>query len=240
MLQLTGERLLAACEQAQSEPAMLRAVTLLAASLPEHGRDALLQRSLAERNRLLLHLHRVSFGSSLDGYVACTQCGTAMELSLSVADMLAQIDQSRAPASLQWLDGDQPRSMRTATTADLLAAAQAPDEAAAEQQLLLRCLGMDASATASLPASSMQAVRSGFEQLHAGSELRCVLHCPDCGHTTAYELDLAHFVWREALHAAHRLLGDIHALALNYGWREQDIAAMSPARREAYLELLGT
>lgn len=237
MLPLSGERLLTACEHAQSEPAVLRAITLLAAALPEHSRDDLLHQSLTERNRLLLQLHRISFGSSLDGYVACAQCGAAMELSLSVADVLAQIDESHAPASLPWLDGDQTRSMRAATTADLLAAAQAPDEAAAEEHLLLRCLGMD---TVALTADSMQMARSHFEQLHAGGELRCALHCPDCSHAATYELDLAHFVWREALHTARRLLGDIHALALNYGWREQDIAAMSPVRREAYLELLGT
>lgn len=239
MLPLTGERLLAACEQAQSEPAMLRAITLLGAALPEHSRDELLQRPLIERDRLLLQLHGISFGSALEGYAACAQCGAAMELSLTVAELLQQLDASRAPASLPWPDGDECRSMRAVTSADLLAAAYAPDEAAAEQQLLLRCLGMDSAAPA-WPADTMQRLRSHFEQLHAGGELHCVMHCPDCGHASSYELDLAHFLWREALHAARRLLGDIHALALNYGWREQDIAAMSPVRRDAYLELLGT
>lgn len=239
MLPLTGERLLAACEHAQNERAMLRAITLLGAALPEHSRDDLLQLPLAERNRLLLQLHFISFGSVLEGYAACAQCGASMELSLSVADVLQQLDESRAPACLPWRDGDECRSTRAVTTADLLAAAQASDDATAEQQLLLRCLGMD-TCTAALPAHTMQQLRSQFEALHAGSDLRCTLHCPDCSQATAYELDLAHFIWREALHAARRLLGDIHALALHYGWREQDIAAMSPVRREAYLELLGT
>jgi hypothetical protein len=235
MLPLSGERLLAACEQAQGEPAMLRAIALLAAVLPEYGREALLQCSIAQRNGLLLQLHRISFGHALACYAACTACGTAMELSLAVADVLDNIDESHAPASLEWLEGDQTRSLRQVTTADLLAVSQAPDDAEAEEQLLLRCLGMDAPV---LSASTMQAARAHFEQLHAANELRCVLHCPQCGSETAYELDLEHFVWREAQHAARRLIADIHTLALGYGWREQDIAAMSAMRRQTYLELL--
>lgn len=235
MMPLSGERLLAACEQAQGEPAMLRAITLLAAVLPECGREALLQCSIAQRNALLLQLHRISFGHALQGYAECTACGTALELSLAVSDVLANIDESHMPASLDWLESDQTRSLRQVTTADLLAVAQAPDNAEAEEQLLLRCLGMDAPA---LSAGMMQSARTHFEQLHAANELRCVLHCPQCGGETAYELDPAHFVWRVAQHAARCLIGDIHALALGYSWREQDIAAMSAARRQTYLELL--
>ena len=38
---------------------------------------------------------------------------------------------------------------------------------------------------------------------------------------------------------ALRLLGHVHALARAYGWREADILAMSPARRQVYLDLAG-
>lgn len=238
MLPLSGERLLAACEQAHGEPAVLRAITLLAAALPEYAREQLLQWPIAQRNRLLLQLHRISFGLSLEGYAACTQCGTGMELHLAVADVLEDIDENRLPARLEWLDADQPRSMRQATSADLLAAAQMPSDAMAEERLLLRCLGMDESSAPTLPPDAMQAARMRFEQLHAASQLHCVMHCPECDHEATWELDPAHFVWREAQHAAGRLLNDIHVLALNYGWSEADIAAMNPRRRETYLELL--
>ncbi|MFC4527104.1 hypothetical protein ISN76_10400 [Dyella halodurans] len=238
MLPLSGERLLAACEQAHGESAMLRAITLLAAVLPECGREQVLQWPIAQRNRLLLQLHRISFGPSLDGYAACTQCGTGMELHLAVADVLDDIDESRVPTGLEWLEADQPRSMRQATSADLLAAAQAPSEAIAEERLLLRCMGMDESSAPTLPADAMQAARVRFEQLHAASQLHCVMHCPECDHEAAWELDPVHFVWREARRAAGRLLNDVHMLALNYGWSEADIVSMNPRRRETYLELL--
>jgi hypothetical protein len=35
---------------------------------------------------------------------------------------------------------------------------------------------------------------------------------------------------------AQRLLMEVHLLARAYSWRESDILAMSPARRNAYLQ----
>jgi hypothetical protein len=34
-------------------------------------------------------------------------------------------------------------------------------------------------------------------------------------------------------------LREVHTLAWAYGWREADILAMSPARRQFYIELVG-
>ena len=40
-------------------------------------------------------------------------------------------------------------------------------------------------------------------------------------------------------HGSERLVADVHALAYAYGWREGDVLALTPARREVYLELTG-
>jgi hypothetical protein len=47
------------------------------------------------------------------------------------------------------------------------------------------------------------------------------------------------FLWSEIHSWAQRLLRDVHAIAAAYGWREGDILAMNPLRRQAYLELIG-
>ena len=59
------------------------------------------------------------------------------------------------------------------------------------------------------------------------------------GNRESVALDIASFVWSEIHAWAIRLLHDVHALALAYGWREVDILTMSPWRRQAYLELIG-
>jgi len=38
---------------------------------------------------------------------------------------------------------------------------------------------------------------------------------------------------------ARDLLGQVHALAFAYKWREADILQMSPARRQLYLQMVG-
>ena len=236
---LTGERLLAACDRAEGEHALVRAISLLAAALPDVEAEQLLQLPLAERNRLLLQLHRLSYGTMLDGYATCTACGAAMEFSLPVAVALEGIDGTPSP-TIDWSEDGVPLQLRQVTTADLLATLQASSAEQAESTLLARCLEVDAERDAPAAATyAMRAsVREHFERLHANSELRCNLRCPDCAHSERWELDLAHFIWLKTRHAAHRLLADIHTIALHYGWSEAAIANMSTPRRDAYLELL--
>ena len=130
--------------------------------------------------------------------------------------------------------------LRQATTADLLATASMPSAELAAQRLLARCLGFDELSAAAVELTALPSVQSQFDRLHAASELRCTLCCPQCAHADTWDLDIGHFVWIEARHAARRLLADIHTLALHYGWSEPAIAEMSQQRRDAYLELLGT
>ena len=63
------------------------------------------------------------------------------------------------------------------------------------------------------------------------------LACPDCGHGWNVELDVAAFAWREIEILAERLLQHVDVLARRYGWSEQEILTLSPARRRFYLEL---
>jgi hypothetical protein len=46
------------------------------------------------------------------------------------------------------------------------------------------------------------------------------------------------FFWNEINTWAYRMLRDVHALATAYGWREADIVAMSPWRRQVYLDMV--
>lgn len=233
MQPLVGLRLLAACDAARDEPALLRALTLLAAALPGYSRAALLGETLAQRNRWLLALRALSFGPVLEGYAECGTCGAPMTFSLTVDAALAALDACAAPVTTEWIEDGTRWQLRQATTADLLAAARMPDDAEAGRVLLHRCLG-EPDTRRQPPPSALDA----FERLHAAAELRCALQCPQCGHAADHELDLADFVWREARHAARRLLADIHTLALHYGWSEAAIAAMSQRRRDTYLERL--
>ena len=70
------------------------------------------------------------------------------------------------------------------------------------------------------------------------AEIELALACPACGHQWQLVFDIASFLWLKIEMQARRLLREVHALARAYGWREADILALSPGRRQAYLEMV--
>ena len=66
------------------------------------------------------------------------------------------------------------------------------------------------------------------------------LSCEACSHRWQLVIDIASFFWEEVNRLAKRLLQQVHTLAWAYGWREDDILAMSNTRREFYLEMVGS
>ncbi|WP_144400827.1 hypothetical protein [Novosphingobium sp. MBES04] len=65
------------------------------------------------------------------------------------------------------------------------------------------------------------------------------LTCSACQTLFSASVDLASFVAREMDRLANRLLRDVHLLARAYGWSEEAILAIPPARRRRYLALIG-
>jgi hypothetical protein len=66
------------------------------------------------------------------------------------------------------------------------------------------------------------------------------LSCETCGGGFEQVFDIASFLWREIEAWSARTVTDVHTIARDYGWSESDILAMSPARRQAYIDLIET
>ena len=71
------------------------------------------------------------------------------------------------------------------------------------------------------------------------ADVQLNLSCPACNHHWQSVFDIVSFFWSEIHAWAQRTLREIHALASAYGWREADILALSPRRRQLYLEMIG-
>ena len=70
------------------------------------------------------------------------------------------------------------------------------------------------------------------------ADIQLALSCPACGHQWLSTFDIVSFFWSEINAWAYRILREVHILASAYGWREADILAMSPYRRQLYLEMV--
>lgn len=233
---LAGELLLAAWEHGAAQHDLGRALTMLSAALPGAGREQLGALPIAERNLLLLRLHELTFGSSLNVFGVCPTCAEQFEFAVPAAEMAARLQGQSSGSRMTWHEAGRQYRLRAVTTDDLLATLGVPDTTAAQDLLLARCLEVSPTEPGERPASA--AVLRRFEQLNAAAELSCCVDCPGCATRELLDLDMARFLWIEVRNAARRLLGEIHELASAYGWSEQDIAQMGAGRRTAYLEML--
>lgn len=183
----------------------------------------------------LLARHRAWFGSTLRGVADCPRCNTRLEIACDVDELLRTPVPQPGVHSVA-ADGHRVQ-FRLPTVADLIAVESRLDEDEAALSLLNRCLidrcVVDADAALLAPVSERMA------EIDPLGDAELALQCESCGVQFARGLDAGEFLWREIETRALRLLGHVHALARAYGWREADILAMSPARRQVYLDLAG-
>jgi hypothetical protein len=88
-----------------------------------------------------------------------------------------------------------------------------------------------------LPADCAAEALARIEAREAAGVLDLDLACAACGTRWRETLDVAAAVWAEIAAASWRLMAEIADLAAAFGWSEQAILALSPARRRAYLAL---
>jgi len=228
-------------EAGASQPLPRRVLQLLAAACPEAGGDELLALTVGRRDAQLLRLYAGLFGATLTVVAACAACGEQLESSVSVADIPLGEDRAVDPIHTVRTDGYDV-SFRLPASADLVALAD--DSAADARSLLLaHCViaARDAEgqrvAAEALPPHVVAAVAAQMSAADPQADVQLDLTCPACEHRWQAAFDIARFLWNEIHAWARRTLRDVHVLARAYGWREADVLALSPTRRQIYVEL---
>jgi hypothetical protein len=194
---------------------------------------------LGERDRLILRLHDNLFGRAVTAQDTCPHCGEAAEIALTV-DALDAVP--AAPDGTVRVEADGYRvTCRLLTGRDLLAAVASGGEG---RRALLAAAVVAADrdgapvAPGALPAPVIAVVAAALAEADPFAELSLQLVCAACGRGWDALLDLGHFVWCELRDWGQQLLRDVHVLAHAYGWSEDDVLALAPSRRAAYLRLV--
>jgi hypothetical protein len=218
-----------------------RALLLLAAASPDETYEALAQLPIGARNAQLLELRARLFGEALVAVTDCPQCGERLEIEMRASELGGETHAPAAPLDVR-VDGYALR-VRLPNSMDLLAVANESQMTIAREKLFERCLveiqsADPAPAVASLPAFILDAVSEQMAQADPQANLELALTCPNCAHAWQTPLDPIAFLWGEIDAWAQRVLREVHALASAYGWREQEILALSPQRRQIYLEMI--
>jgi hypothetical protein len=215
---------------------------LLLAAYPDTPSELLARLSIGNRDARLLILREQIFGSRLNSLVNCPCCNEALEVGLDVSDISAESACEGGAMVLSVADYEV--SFRVPNTLDLLAVGESRDVTLARQLLFQRCVltarhkGENCPADL-LPSEIIDGVTTQMSRADPQADVQLALSCPQCSHEWRAVFDIVSFLWAEISAWASRILREVHLLASAYGWREADILAMSPRRRQCYLDMVG-
>jgi hypothetical protein len=240
---LSAPELLDVWERGNVQSSVNQALSLLLAACPEASADSLTKLNIGERDSRLLTLREWTFGSQLIGIATCPDCRERLEMTFNVADI--QVTPESGPTGELTIDvaGYDVR-FRLPNSMDLAAIADYKDSGRAREQLLENCLlsvhrNGEEVPSDHLAASLVDAIVERMAEADTGADVELALSCPSCRHQWHATFDIVSFFWSEITAWVYRILREVHTLSLAYGWREADILAMSPWRRQFYLERVG-
>jgi len=204
-----------------------QALVVLQASDPDASWEQLVGLDVAERERCLLELHVRTIGPRMDCGAVCPACGEQLEFAL---DARALGDSAAAAGPLE-AGG---LRFRLPDSRDLAAASACADPLDGRRLLAERCV-LDA--PAALGDDDVAALAERMGAVAGAADVVVALTCSECGEAWSAMLDLPSFVWAEVAASARRLMVEVGACARAYGWTEEAVLALPPARRRAYLEM---
>lgn len=191
------------------------------------SRDAAEALPLGARDRALFQLRALQFGARMEVAQRCASCGEDYEFAVTAADFGR--DAPGEPRAFGTIEGPAgPAAIRSITAGDL-AACERQGSATAARATLRSLVAPDCAAI------DDAALDDGLAALDPDAEIAIVARCPDCGQTQEVAFDIAAFFWDEIALRVPRLLQQVADLARVNHWSEQDILALSPARRRFYL-----
>lgn len=219
------------------------ALLLLAYSDPDTSIESLAKMNIGQRDHLLLKLREHAFGRNLEGIIDCPNCSEHLEISFSTSDIYLNFDW-KANENLSIENQGYKVTFRLPTTLDILSIRSYESLAKAESILLQRCVHSAFKEGAEIPLSDLPSevlnnVIQSMSDADPQSDIQISVICSACGHQWEAIFDIAYFLWNEIEYWARKTLMDVHLIASAYGWNESEILALSPTRRQIYLEMIG-
>jgi hypothetical protein len=197
--------------------------------------EAVRQLTVGDREFLLLHLRRMTFGDKMEPVIRCPrqQCGAKMDVPLAVSRLLVPSATASDVPFVVERDGVRFR-LPCGEDQEAVAPLARSDPASAARALLVRCIdgGVDQAET------QRDQLGAWMAELDPQAEIRLSLKCPACGHGFTSLLDAGAYLYEETMLRARHLYHEVHLLAFHYHWSETEILAMTPAKRRRYIDLL--
>jgi hypothetical protein len=207
-----------------------QALLTLTATLPEPDRDNPADWPLGRRNQALAQLRCACFGSAMQGWTPCPQCGERLEFEMDCRALAAETPAAEPVV----VDG---RYFRLPTSRDLARVSKEADPRLAAIRLVEACK-LNGADTTAWDEEDLEKIGDTMALADPMGETRLSLNCPECRHSWDETLNISAFLWTEIESRARRLLVETHTLATAYGWTEKEIFSLSAPRRALYVEMV--
>jgi hypothetical protein len=222
-------QLLAAWEAGSRAPPVARAAVLVRQAELVEDLDAALDLPIGHGAALAARIHAETFGAAIDGILRCEGCDEELDVVVPLAELAGNASAATAEAA--------GLVVRAPTTRDLVEAGAADD---APRTLMTRCVrdpDGEAVEPDALDAEQLAEVDAAAEELAGAAGLVLRGPCPACGEDATVPLDVGALLWEQVVRSARGLLAEVAELGASFGWSEEDVLALTPPRRRAYLRL---
>lgn len=193
-----------------------------------------------DRDRMLAAVYIRTYGPRVESTIHCLHCREVFDLDFSLQQLLEALKEDSARADVEALDDGtycfaDGLQFRLPTGEDECALmGLSPEDA--EQELLYRCTpdkggDFDIRKRAAEIQSAMAAVAPVID-------LELDAECQECGQVQKVHFDLQHYLLSALQGERPRLMHEIHALALNYGWSLTEILHLPRSQRRALASLV--
>jgi hypothetical protein len=206
----------------------------------EQGEKEYLLNSLAigDLAVLILELRRITFGDTLQCLITCPSCKENMSADIGLTQLLQKPNDFEPKDVYEVKVDDFTLKLRPVTGVDLSSVIEY-DEASAMVQLVTSCV-LDS--TPKLPEKLddqlLAAISSKLNELDPQADILLDLTCPNCKYRFQAPFFPEDFFLREIDARKSQFEGEVHWIAFNYHWSEDEILALPLSKRKKYVDLI--
>ena len=219
-----------------------RALDLLCCASPEMKPEVIAGLNIGERDARLMVLREWLFGSKFLNISQCPVCSEQIEWETGINDIRMQWPNDEAvPGKYQLKKDGYTIGFRLPDSNDLAAVFADAGPEKLFEKIVFDCKFKSKSfAVDQLPEKILEAIDNRIVEENPQADIIMNITCPDCTHQWDMQFDIVSYLWEEINSWARHILQDIDSIAQAYGWPEQDILNMSPARRQIYSNMVNS